>query len=142
MSEGHKLFSLISSISNHETLISSTNIFVFLANMNSFSYFSWLLIEGNHNAGILVVKTFFNIVITNFFDGLSDNLLIRHQRVSRADFTENHHESVLAGRLTSNLGIRIFCQACIKDRVRNVVAKLIRMSNRNRLRWEEEVILR
>ena len=40
MSEGHKLFSLISSISNHETLISSTNIFVFLANMNSFSYFS------------------------------------------------------------------------------------------------------
>lgn len=106
MSQGHEFFGFISSITNHETLITSTDVFVLLVDVHGGCDFVRLSVQCDHHSAVLVVETLLNAVVADFLDSLADDLLV-DQIGGRRDFTEDHHEGVLASGFTSNLGIGI-----------------------------------
>jgi len=76
MSQWHQFFCLIRSITNHKSLISSSNIFDFFIYINGISDFWGLLIECYHNGCILIVKTLIHAIISDFFNSLPHYLLV------------------------------------------------------------------
>jgi len=72
-----------------------------------------LLLDGYKDVAGLVVETFGGIVISDLFDGLSDNLLIVKLGFS-GDFTEHHDHAGFRRGLAGNLGRRVLCEAGIK----------------------------
>lgn len=76
MSKGHIFSGFVGGVTNHETLISSTEIF----NLIIFDYtlvnFGALDIHINNNGSVLKIHPSFNIGIADFFDGSSHNLFI------------------------------------------------------------------
>lgn len=89
MGEWHELWSFISGVSNHETLISGTDILILLLNMDGISDLLRLLVNGDDNCGILIVESLSNIIITDFLDSLSGDLFNLESSL-RGDFSENH----------------------------------------------------
>lgn len=114
--EGHKVGGFIRSITHHQTLITSTDIFVVLSDVDGFGDFGGLLFDGNQNGAGLVVATLVDVVVTDVLDGFTDNLLVGDVSLG-GDFTEDHDHVGLASTLASNLGIGVFSQAGIEDRV-------------------------
>lgn len=104
--EGHKFGGFITSITDHEALITSSDIFVLLVDVDGISDFRGLLFDGNKNGAVLVISTLFDVVITDVLDGFSDNLFIAEFSL-RGDFTEDHDDIGLDGSFTSNLGFGI-----------------------------------
>lgn len=138
MSQRHVVLCLVSSIANHKSLITSSNIFFLSINMNSLSYLAWLLINSNYNCSCFVVHSDINWVITHFFDGLPDYLLNIRFSLS-AYLSKNHAHWIFNSCLACNHWIRILGKASIKDRVRDIVTEFIRMSTCDTLWCEEKV---
>jgi hypothetical protein len=104
----HKFGGFVTSITNHEALITSTNVFFLLVNVDGVGDFRGLLFDGNKDSAVLVVSTLFNVVITSVLDGFSNNLFVAEFSVG-GDFTEDHNNVGLDGSFTSNLGVRVLC---------------------------------
>lgn len=104
--ERHQFGGFITSITNHEALITSSDIFVLLVDVDGISDFGGLLFDGNKNGAVLVISTLVDMIITDVLDGFSDNLFVAEVSLG-GDFTEDHNDVGLDGRFTSNLGIGI-----------------------------------
>lgn len=76
--EGHELLSLISSITKHVTLITSTNILLLATNVDTAGNLRRLLLDGNHDVAGLVIETLRRVVEANTLDGAADHLLVVH----------------------------------------------------------------
>lgn len=119
-------------------MISSSDFFQLLVNVNWSSNFGWLSIDGNNDGGCLVVHSNREISVSNIFDGLPSNLF--NVDLSRGtNFSEDHAEWVLDSTFTCNLSFRINSQAGIEYRVRDIVTKFIGVTTRNILWGEKEM---
>ena len=138
MTQRHQFFCFIGSITNHQTLISSSNIkFVFLQ-MNWLGNIWTLTIHCYNNNCSFIIHSDFIGIITNLFDGLSGDLLEVNLSLSM-NLSEDHTDGVLDCTFTCNFGVRILSETCVENGVRNVVTKFIGMTACNVFWGEEEM---
>lgn len=138
MSKWHKLFSLISCISNHQSLVTSSNFKIFLIEVNRLGNLRALFIYGNNYYSSFVVHPNINMIITNLFNCFSSDLLKINLSLS-SDFSEYHAQWIFDSALAGDFRLRILFKACIEDRVRYVIAELVWVASGNILRCKEEV---
>jgi len=110
--QGHVFLGLIGGITEHDTLVTST-VVLERTMVQTLSNVGRLLLDGYKDIAGLVVETFGGIVISDLFDGLSDNLLIVKLGFS-GDFAEHHDHAGFRRSLASNLGRRVLCEAGIE----------------------------
>ena len=110
--EGHQLWSFGGGISEHETLIASAEALEG-AVVKTLSDIGRLLLNCDEDVAGLVVKTLFGVVVTDFLDGVSNDLLVVDLGLC-GDFTEDHDHSGLSSGLAGDLGERVLFQAGIK----------------------------
>ena len=101
--EREKLRGLVGGITEHDTLVTSTELLKSLLVVKTLSNILGLLLNGDKQVQSLVVETLVGRVITNALDGLTDNLLVIDLSGS-GDLTEDHDHTSLGGSLASNLG--------------------------------------
>jgi len=75
-SQGEQLRGLIGGISEHDTLITSTQLFKCLLIMQTLSNIGGLLLDGDQHVASLVVETLCGIIVTNVLDCISNDFLI------------------------------------------------------------------
>ena len=101
-SEGEELRSLVGGITEHDTLVTSTQLLKCLLVVQTLGDIGGLLLNGNQNIAGLVVEPLLRVVVTNVLDGATDDFLVVEAGLG-GDFTENHHHTGLGGSLTSDL---------------------------------------
>jgi len=74
MRKRHIFRSFISGVTNHESLISGTLIVFGFINMDWIGDLYRLFIKSDHNSCVFIVKTFGDIIISDIFDSISNNL--------------------------------------------------------------------
>jgi len=135
--QGHELLSFIGGIAEHKTLITSTNILVLLAFVNTLGNIGALLLNGNKDVAGLVIKADGGISEANPLYGGPDDILVIDMSLG-GDLSENHDHSSFAGGFTGYFAVGIFGQTGIQNSVRHLIAELIRVTLRNALRGEKE----
>lgn len=117
MRKRHTFFVFVTCVSDHKTLVSSSKFFnsVMFVCLKTLIDFRTLHIESHYNAAVpmikilLIVHTFFDIVIANCFNCLSYYLLIGDLCFS-VDFSEDHAHVVFDTSFASYLRFRINCE--------------------------------
>mmetsp|Transcript_151451 Transcript_151451/g.278205 ORF Transcript_151451/g.278205 Transcript_151451/m.278205 type:complete len:218 (-) Transcript_151451:81-734(-) len=141
----HAIFSLITGIAKHDTLITSTNIHIIFTNVNTAGNVWALLVDANYNLTSLVTQALavntgqvvYEGVKANLFHNTTDNLLIVKLGLS-CDLARNHDHVVLSGSFTGHFAFGIFSQASIQNSIRHLITELIWMTFVDRLRRKEE----
>lgn len=138
MTQRHKLLSLVSGITNHQALISSSNVKFVLLQMDWLSNIWTLLVHSDDDNSCLVIHTDIVGIIANFLDGLSCDLL-------EVDFSlcmnlsEDHTDGVFDWAFTGDFWIGILSEAGVKNGVWNVVTKFIGVATCNIFWGKEEM---
>lgn len=122
--EGKELRGLVSGITEHDTLVTSTELLESLLVVETLGNVGRLLLNGDENVAGLVVETLVGAVVTNVLDGLTDDLLVVKAGLG-GDLTEDHDHAGLGGSLASNLGEGVLLQAGIEDGIGNLVGNLV-----------------
>lgn len=126
-SEGEELRGLIGSITEHDTLVTSTKLLKGLFVVQTLSNIGGLLLNGDEQVEGLVVETLGRVIVTNVLDGIADNLLVVELGLG-GDLTENHDHTSLGGGLASDLGKGVLSQAGIEDGIRDLIGDLVRVT--------------
>lgn len=122
--QGEQLWGLIGGISEHDTLIASTELLECLLIVEALSDIWRLLLNGNQNVTGLVVEALCGVVVSDVLNGLTDDLLVIDTCLG-GDFSKDHNHTSLGGSLASNLGKRVLCQASVEDSIRDLISDLI-----------------
>jgi len=117
----HEVFTFVGSIAKHVTLITSSNIFDILGDVDGVSNFWRLLLKGDDDLTGLVVTSFVGVIVSDLFKSVADNLLVVYGSLG-GDFTEYHDHIGLGTCLTCNSGVGVLGKTRIKDRIRNLIA--------------------
>mmetsp|Transcript_8338 Transcript_8338/g.10720 ORF Transcript_8338/g.10720 Transcript_8338/m.10720 type:complete len:239 (-) Transcript_8338:123-839(-) len=136
MRQRHVVLRLIRSIPKHNTLITCTNI-LHLDCIHTLSDIRRLSLNGNNDITGLVVKSLGRIIVSNLFNGITNDLLVIHSR-SRGDLSKDHNHTGLAAGLTGNTRHGISSYTGIEDGIGYLIAKLIGMTLIYRLGSEKE----
>jgi hypothetical protein len=136
-SKGEELRGLVSGITEHDTLVTSTELLKSLLVVETLSNVRGLLLNGDKQVAGLVVKTLLGVIVTDVLDGITDNLLVVKLGLG-GDLTEDHDHTGLGGSLTSNLGEGVLAKAGIEDGVGNLISDLVGVTLTNGLGGEEE----
>jgi hypothetical protein len=123
-SEGEELGCLVSGITEHDTLVTSTELLESLLVVKTLSDIGRLLLNGDEQVAGLVVKTLGGVIIADVLDGITDDLLVVELGLG-GDLTEDHDHTSLGGSLASNLGEGILPEAGIEDSVGNLISDLV-----------------
>jgi hypothetical protein len=123
-SEGEELGCLVSGITEHDTLVTSTELLESLLVVKTLSDIGRLLLNGDEQVAGLVVKTLGRVIIADVLDGVTDDLLVVELGLG-GDLTEDHDHTGLGGSLASNLGEGILPKASIEDSVGNLISDLV-----------------
>ena len=115
-SQWQQLGRLISSIAEHDTLVTSTKSLKSLIVVKTLSNVGRLLLNGDEDVAGLVVETLVGMIVADILNGVSDNPLVVEMGLC-CDLTEDHDHAGLGGRLASDLGKRILLEAGIEDGV-------------------------
>lgn len=102
-SQGEELRSLVGGISKHDTLVTGAKLLECLVEVKSLGNVLGLLLNGYQDVTGLVVETLVGIVISDFLDGATDNLLVVKLGAG-GDFAKDHDHASLGGSLTTDLG--------------------------------------
>lgn len=130
--EGEELRGLVSGITEHDTLVTSTELLEGLLVMQALGDIGRLLLNGNKQVEGLVVETLLRVVIANISDGVADNLLVVELGLG-GDFAKDHDHTSLGGGLASDLGQGILGQAGIENSIRDLVSDLVGVTLTDRL---------
>ena len=103
-----QLWGLIGSISEHDTLVTSTHLLEGLLVVQTLCDIWGLFLDSDQDVASLVIETLCRVVISDVLDGVSDDLLVVEAGLG-GDLTEDHDHPGLGGSLTSDLGERVFC---------------------------------
>lgn len=98
VSEGHHLGGLVGGIAEHVALVTSTNVLVLAADVNTTGNVGRLLLEADHDVAGLVVEALGGVVEANALDGITDDLLVVGVALG-GDLTEDHDHTGLGGGL-------------------------------------------
>ena len=119
--EGEVLGGLVGGISEHDTLVTGTELLESLIVVKTLGNVGALLLNGNEDVAGLVVEALVGRVVANVLDGIADNLLVVKVGLG-GDLAEDHDHTGLGGGLTGNLGEGVLPQAGIEDGVRDLIA--------------------
>lgn len=119
-SQGEELRSLVGGISKHNTLVTGTKLLESFFIVETLGNILGLLFNGDQDVTGLIVEALVGIIVSDFFDSPTNDLLVVKSGAS-GDFTENHNHTGLGGSLTSHLGEGILSQAGIKNSVRDLI---------------------
>lgn len=133
----HHLGGLVGSVTEHDTLITSTNLLEGTV-VETLSNVGRLLLNGNQDVTGLVVETLLGRVVTDLLDGVSDDLLVVDLRPG-GDLTEDHDHTGLGGGLTGDLGERVLSETSVEDGIRDLITDLVGVALTNGLGSEKEV---
>lgn len=101
-SEGEELGGLVGGISEHDTLVTSTELLKGLIVVKTLSDIRGLLLNGDQDVASLVVETLGGVVVSDVLDGTTDDLLVVESGLG-GDFTEDHDHTGLGSSLASDL---------------------------------------
>lgn len=135
--KGHHFGGFVGSVTEHDTLVTSTDLLEGTV-VKTLSNVGRLLLNGNQDVTGLVVETLVGRVVTDLLDGVSDNLLVVDLSPG-GDLTEDHDHTGLSGGLASDLGERVLSETGVEDGIRDLVTDLVGMALTNGLGGEKEV---
>lgn len=118
--QGQELRGLIGGISEHDTLVTSTELLESLLVVETLSDIGRLLLDGNENVAGLVVEALVGGVVADVLDGTTDDLLVVEVGLG-GDLTEDHDHTGLGGSLAGDLGERVLLEAGIEDGIGDLV---------------------
>ncbi|KAK5633868.1 hypothetical protein RRF57_009581 [Xylaria bambusicola] len=101
--QGVELGGLVGGISEHETLVTSTELLESLLVVETLGNVGGLLLNADQNTAGLVVEALVGRVVADVFDGITDNLLVVDRGLG-GDLTKDHDHAGLGGGLASDLG--------------------------------------
>jgi hypothetical protein len=134
-SQWEQFWGLIGSISEHYTLVTSTELLEGLLVVETLGDIGGLLLNGNQNVASLVVEALGRVVVSDVLNGTTDNFLVVEAGLG-GDLTEDHNHTGLGGSLASNLGQRVLSQAGIENGIGDLIGDLVRVSFTYRLGLE------
>ncbi|GMT05538.1 hypothetical protein PENTCL1PPCAC_27712, partial [Pristionchus entomophagus] len=105
-------------------LISSSNIFLVLSDVDTASDLGRLLLECNKHIARLVVEALAGIVESDLLDGVYDETLVVDDSLAR-DFSRQENHSSLGYSFSSDLGVRVLGEVRVENRVGDDVAHLV-----------------
>lgn len=120
-SQGQQLGGLVGGISEHDTLVTGTEVLKGIVVVKTLGNVGRLLLDGNEHVAGLVVEALVGVVVANVLDGITDDLLVVEAGLC-GDLAEDHDHAGLGGRLAGNLGERVLTQAGIEDGIGDLVA--------------------
>lgn len=135
--EWEELWGLVGGITEHDTLVTGTELLKSLVVVKTLGNIWGLLLNGNQDVASLVVESLGGVVVSDVLDGITDNLLVVELGLG-GNLTENHDHTGLGGSLASNLGERVLSQAGIEDGIGDLISDLIWVSLTDRLGGEQE----
>lgn len=117
--ERHALLSLVSGVAKHKTLVTGTNILIGnlgggVCSVDALGNVHGLLLNGNKDVARFVVEALGGVVVANFLDGATNNLLVIEESLG-GDLTEDHDHTGLGGGFAGNTGVRVLCEAGVDD---------------------------
>lgn len=119
-SEGEELRGLVSGITEHDTLVTSTELLQSLVVVKTLGDIRGLLLNGNQDVAGLVVETLLGGIVTDVLNSTTDDLLVVQLGLG-GNLTEDHNHTGLGGSLTSNLGKGVLGQAGIENGIGDLV---------------------
>ena len=122
--EGKVLGGLVGGITEHDTLVTGTELLKSLIVVKTLCNVGALLLNGNEDVAGLVVETLLGGVVANVLDGLADNLLVVDLGLG-GDLTEDHDHAGLGSTLASDLGEGVLLEAGIENGVGDLVGDLV-----------------
>jgi len=136
--ERHQLLSLISGVSEHVTLVTSTNILGGLGavTMDRVGNFRALLTDRDNDRTSLVIEPLVGVVKSDLGNGGTGNLLVINQTIA-ADLSNDEHSSGGSSTLTGNLGVGVDTEGSIKNTIGNLIAQFVGVTWGHTLRGEE-----
>lgn len=134
-----ELWGLIGSITEHDTLVTGTELLKSLVVVKTLGDIWGLLLNGDEDVASLVIESLGGIIVSDVLDGTTDDLLVVELGLS-GNLSENHYHSGLGSGLASNLGEGVLSQAGIENGIRDLVSDLIWVSLTDGLRLEEELV--
>lgn len=84
-----EFWGLIGSITEHDTLVTSSELLKSLLVVKTLGDIWGLLLNGNQDVAGLVVETLSRVIVTDVLDSVTDDLLVVEVGLG-GDFTENH----------------------------------------------------
>ena len=125
--QGHVLLGLISGVTEHDTLITSTDGLERPV-VKALSDIGRLLLNGNKNVASFVIKTFLRVVVTNLLDRLADDLLVVEASLG-GNFTKDHDHTGLGRSLACDLRERVFGKAGVELKNRRIFRSATKTRN-------------
>ena len=119
-----ELRGLISGITEHDTLVTGTELLKSLVVVKTLCDIGGLLLDGDENVASLVVEALGGVIVTDVLDGATDDLLVVKLGLG-GDLTEDHHHTGLGCGLASDLGERVLSQAGIEDGIGDLISDLV-----------------
>lgn len=119
--QGEQLRGLVGGIAKHDALVPGTKLLKGLVVVQALGNVGRLLLNGNKDVAGLVVEALIGRVVADFLDGVADDFLVVEVGLG-GDLAKDHDHARLGGRLTGDLGERVFFEAGIEDGVGDLVA--------------------
>src|SRR6185436_5785863 len=137
---GHELGRLVAREAEHHSLITGALLRVQpLALGHALADVGALLLERDLHAAGIPVEALGARVVPDVADDLADDLRDLHGALRR-DLSSHHHEPGLGEGLAGDARPRILREVRVEDRVRDLVAHLVRMAFGDRLGREQVVV--
>ena len=119
--EGKVLGGLVGGITEHDTLVTGTELLESVLVVEALSDVGRLLLDSDENVAGLVVETLVGGVVADVLDGLADDLLVVEVGLG-GDLTKDHDHAGLGGSLAGDLGEGVFLEAGIEDGIGDLIA--------------------
>ena len=119
--QGQELGGLVGGISEHDTLVTSTELLEGLVVVETLGNVGRLLLNGDEHVAGLVVEALVGVIVANVLDGVTDDLLVVEAGLG-GDLAKDHDHTGLGGSLASHLGERVLAQAGIEHGIGDLVA--------------------
>lgn len=118
--QGKELRGLVGGVSEHDSLVSSSELLKGLIVVKTLGNVGGLLLNGDQDVAGLVVESLSGVIVSDVLDGTTDDLLVVEAGLG-GDLSEDHDHTSLGGGLTSDLGEGVLSQTGVENGVRDLV---------------------
>ncbi|KAK7858991.1 hypothetical protein CFP56_009523 [Quercus suber] len=135
MAKGHEFRGLISGITKHMALVTSTNLLRALGevSMDTLGNIRALLLNVNQNLAVVSIKTDIIRNKSNSTACVPNNLLIVYVSLG-GDFSKDHDHVGLGACFTGDLAVRVLSKASVEHCIRDLVTQLVGVTLVDRFR--------
>jgi aromatic ring-cleaving dioxygenase len=120
MGEWHAFFRLVGGVTDHEALVTRAEVFFVLVSSDAVENFRALDVKVDHDSAIFVIHAFLDIIVSDFLDGLTDNLFITDLCFG-VDFTKYHAHIVFHACFTCDQRFWILLKQGVQNRIGNII---------------------